>query len=698
MDGQGRPGIPGQEMSGPVEMGNDRGDLPPFDAAAWTSRATRLINITDGLEPLIELLTARQDWLGLGERELRSQELLRRFAATLRSRAPLYELTAALIAPYLAAIPRDNASARPDEAIIRANLVTLMEHLFAVPDPSGFDAWKQLAEWLWSHQTAWAHADLQRRLGMERVSTLNPEEYDRAFAGQLAGADRDAVRERAAQQFLTYAQELAKVVVDTLDPGAATPDRLAGLLALAPVSDPAALIPPTRLGEPVSANPPLIDGHLEVFNSSHYQALRTAFYKREAFARVPDSPWPTAHLRVGTISAQAELRPPAADGAALLAPEQVDLWSAVMFRHSQELSDLDADVLDGLSATWLSQARTPQDRAVGDVDQLLAMRGLQPRLREDGRRVGYYPQQRREILRALGHIQNMLVTIAEVEVDSEVAGRGPTGEPRTLRFESRAFVLTDRVSMVDPDGELDLHRFIFRPGELFARFLFGPGSQTALLSAKALQYDQFRQLWEKRLARYLSWQWRIKARNGQYARPYRVATLLDAIDRDLDTSRPAVTRDRLEKALDRLQRDEVIGGWHYDRWDEESARSRGWGQVWMVSTILIDPPATVVEQYRRFQAGAMPVAPLRDVSTLSAPAPAPAAGMPPPAPEDVDLGRRLKERRKLLSLSQEQIGPKLGVAQGQISKAERGKFPRGRTGAAFREHLLAWLAATEPPA
>lgn len=675
-----------------MEMPRDQSNLPAFDPAAWTSRATRLVNIADGLEPLVELLATRQDWPGHGEREPRSQELLRRFAVVLRPRAPLYELTAALIAPYLAALPRGDGSAQPDEAAIRANLIALMEHLFALPDPSGFDPWKQLAEWLWSHQTAWAHADLQRQLGMERVGALSPEDYDTALAEQLAGADPDAVRERAAQQFLTYVQELAKVVVDTLDLGAATPDRLAGLLALVPVTDPSALLPRARFGGPVSPSPLLVDGHLEVFNSSHYQALRTAFYKRDAFDRVPGSPWPTARLRVGTVSAEAQLKPPAADGAALLAPEQVDLWSAVMFRHSRELSDLDADVLDALSAIWLSQARTAQDRAVAATDQLLAMRGLQPRLREDGRRVGYYPQQRREILRALGHIQSMLLTIAEVEVPPDAGDRGRGGEPRTLRFESRAFVLTDRVTMVDPEGDQDVQQFIFRPGELFARFLFGPGSQTALLSAKALQYDQFRQLWEKRLARYLSWQWRIKARGGQYARPYRVATLLDAVDRDLDTGRPAVTRERLEKALDYLQRDEVIGGWRYDRWDEEAAKSRGWGQVWIESTILIDPPASVVEQYRRFQASTTPVA------TLPAPEPVPTVGLPALPPEDMELGRRLKERRKSLSLNQEQVGTDLGTAQGQISKAERGRFPRGRSGAAFRQRLLAWLEATGPQA
>ena len=57
-----------------------------------------------------------------------------------------------------------------------------------------------------------------------------------------------------------------------------------------------------------------------------------------------------------------------------------DAWAQRMWQQRAELSDLDADALDILSALWLYQARTPQDDAVADVDErLLAMRELQPK-------------------------------------------------------------------------------------------------------------------------------------------------------------------------------------------------------------------------------------------------------------------------------------------------------------------------------
>ena len=62
----------------------------------------------------------------------------------------------------------------------------------------------------------------------------------------------------------------------------------------------------------------------------------------------------------------------------------------------------------------------------------------------------------------------------------------------------------------------------------------------------------YRQTWEKRLARYLSYQWRCKAHEGRYWQPFRVATLLAAVGAELDQRKPSRTRERLEKAPETL--------------------------------------------------------------------------------------------------------------------------------------------------
>ncbi|MDP9372523.1 MAG: helix-turn-helix domain-containing protein [Chloroflexota bacterium] len=642
--------------------------MSAFNPADWVGEATQHVDIAAGAEPLLAAVVAHDAWGAGVNRDERRAEVVVRLAEGLRPSTPLYELTAALIAPYLLhALGGEGTAGEP--ATARTNLREAIAHLFASPAASGYDPWTGLADWLWSHQTAWAVAAMQRKLGREHVRALTADEYRRILTDYLYRSDPMALRERSGQLLITYAQELAKVVVDALGLANVSARRRETLLGLRPLRHPAEILPPAETAQARALAPLLEDNHLRVMSSAHYQALREALYKN-TFAQIEGNPWPTARLTRGGVLGEAQLRPPAADGQALLPPEQVELWAKAMWRQREELSDLDADALDALSALWLYQARSVQDRAVADVDGLLAMRGIKPRLRGDGRRSGYEPEQRAEMLRAVAHIQNLWINIAEMDADvgSVVGGRDRGLAKRVVQ--SRAFVVTDRVGQIDVSGSMDVDKFVFRPGEVFAHFLLGPGSQTALLSAMALKYDPYRQIWEKRLARYLSWQWRTKARNAQYLRPYRVVTLLDTVGKALDERRPAVTRERLEKGLDTLQRDGVIAGWEYERWEESLTHRRGWGQGWLEATLLIEPPATVKDHYQ----------------PLARPRP---PALPSASPER--LGERIKRRREELGLNQEATGKALGVSQAYISMLERGRVKENPS-PEFRKRLEAWLA------
>ncbi len=658
--------------------------MPTFNPAKWASQAARRVDITASTDALVDILASPESWESIdGDEEVRRARQ-RELAAALRRATPLYELTAALLAPWLIEVcapAPENDAAGPGAEAIADNLVALMAHLFDAPGGLDYDPWSGLIDWVWSHQHALAIADLSRELGGAVARELSAPEYRRRLLEHLAGGAAEALRERSGHLLLTYAQELAKSVAGTLQLDALTTERRDLLLSRTPLTDPAALLPttrPTQLSSDVLA--PLADGHLTVMSSAHYQALREALYKG-TFDRVEGNPWPTARLTRGGLLGQAQLRPPGADGPAALAEEQVEAWAQLMWRQRGELSDLDADALDALSALWLSQARGVGDRAVADVDGILTMRGIKPRSRGNGRRSGFEPEQRAEIARALSHIQNIWIDIAQADAPDE-AGVGPNGpiEGRgktRLTLQSRAFVITDRLGLTDESGAMvDMNRFVFQPGEVFARFLMGPGNQTALLSAKALKYDPYRQTFEKRLARFLSWQWRVSALGG-HARPYRVAELLDAVGQEIDARHPNWTRERLEKALDTLQEDGVIAHWQYDRWDEAAVERRGWAALWRESTLLIDPPAAVVDHYRQAR---LP---------LSGPVPGPVEELP----ESLDeLGQLIKERRTRRGLNQGQTATALGVTQSYISKLERGKVPDVTPSAAFRLRLLDWLA------
>lgn len=431
-----------------------------------------------------------------------------------------------------------------------------------------------------------------------------------------------------------------------------------------------------QLGKTVLPEPLPTPELLSVASALPFQAVREHLARPEAFGQVDDSPWPTATIRKSGSRGLIQLRPAAIDEQPLQAPEALDVLVRRMWEQRSELSPLSVDALDALSAVWLQHAGHPDDPVIVDVDTLLEMRGLKPKESGSGRRGGFEAEQRQAMLQALAHVQNVWVTLADVDVYEET----PAGRRRKTKqaIQSRPFVITDRMGQVRLDGYMDVQRFIFRPGTLFARFLWGPGRQTALMSAKALEYDPYRQAPEKALTRYLSWVWRSQASAGVGIGRYRVDTILEACAIEPDTHRPARTRDRLEKALETLHHDGVVAGWQYERWDEAVTRRRGWLGDWLGTILLIEAPDTIREHY--------------DAIGPRSPARPPAKGAPAGAS---DLGARLKAARKVRQLTQMQAAEAAGVSQALFSQAERGKTLSPAT----RKALETWLrtVSSEPP-
>lgn len=660
-------------------------DLSRFDPSEWLADASRYTDTSMQSEAadagtrwsgLLESdaqqtgqLWKAQQQLGAVQQRLRP-DLLSRFAESIRSTTPLFEVTAALIAPYVVRLYHQMRGVAPtaetlDSQVSAATkrIDTIVASLFAEAK-DGFDPWQGLAEWMFTHMTAWAVDAMEDRLGGEAVRAMTVDEFNQRLTEYLLDADSASSRERHRNLVQLYSQELAGLVVDVLGVHSATIDRLERLIGLQPLrkEDTAPVLPASAPRDTLS--PLLREGHLTVMSSAHYHALREALYKN-TFRRAEGTPWPTARLEKGRALGEAQLRPPVADAQSLLAPEDVERWANIMWQQREELSDLDADALDALSAIWLHQARDVGDRAVADVDRLLAMRSIKPKRGGQGRRGGYEPEQRAEMMRALSHIQNLWVNIAEVEVYEADGGRRRKATKQTLQ--SRPFVITDRVGQLQLNGYMDVRKFVFRPGEVFAAFLMGPGHQVALLSAKALKYDPYRNKREKRLARYLSWQWRTKARSGEYLRPYRVATLLEAVGEEPNPNKPSRTRDRFEQALDTLKADEVIADWQYDSWDETVAERRGWAEEWLQATVLVEPPQAVLDQYQHLE---------RPVSAT------------PEVPATVTLGDRIKAHRQALGMSQIQTAEDLGVSQGYFNKLEKG---RANPSSGVARRIRQWL-------
>jgi DNA-binding XRE family transcriptional regulator len=614
-----------------VNLPNGRRQKLPLPAS-WDE--ARLV---DALLPLSKLAETALRQLRQGSgREADAVEMDLALELT-HCQAVIIDIAAALIALRLAEVysahkgnPAAIAAISWDKTILQAQ--AMAQTLFGEEA-----ALRKLARWLVINLSAWALDRSSTDIG---VSAL-------ALASLIS----------------FYAEESAQTLAKLVSPPERPLAYLEGLLGLKTAHN----------GEAVRL-PEIPQGTLVVLSSGHFQGLREALYKN-TFQKVEGSPWPTAALERGGTKGYAQLRPAIMDSAPDLASAQMERWTQTMWRQQSELSDMDADVLDALCALYLNQARDADDAAIADVDEILAMRGLKPKRGGAGRRGGYEPEQRAEIMKALSHIQNLWIDIAEVKIYEKDSKGRQSKQPTVKTLQSRPFLITDRMGQIRLDGYMDVERFIFRPGKAFAAFLFGSGRQTGLLFQRALQYDPMRRKWEKRLTRYTSWHWRTLARSGEFTQTYRVRTLLEAVGEGLNERYPAKTRARLEKALEQLTVDGVVAAWEYARWDEALTQKRGWGELWLNATIVIEAPQTIRDFYARLAVGSDVAAQATSLTTQIEPGD--------------DIGQRLKKRRRALNLSQLQTAEELGVQQGYFSKLESG---RAQPSAKLRRQIEAWLA------
>jgi len=257
--------------------------------------------------------------------------------------------------------------------------------------------------------------------------------------------------------------------------------------------------------------------------------------------------------------------------------------------------DLCADVFDIITAKWLKVAQSEQDTVKIRADEFLLARGLKARLQK-GKRGGFEEEQRRAIQEQIDYLDQAWVTVKEMEV-IRVTDSGRRKKEK-WREDKKALIIEGVTGQERLDGSLNIYQWEVKPGAVFAPFLFGPGRQTALLSCKALQYDFYRQKWEKRIARYLAWLWRIN--RGNKREPLRVEKLLEAAGVEIDKNRPGRTRDRLHKTLDQLKEDGVITAWKEDI-DEGLTAQRGWWQQWLESKIIITAPKEILQHYEQIE-------------------------------------------------------------------------------------------------
>jgi len=138
---------------------------------------------------------------------------------------------------------------------------------------------------------------------------------------------------------------------------------------------------------------------LTVANNDFYHGLRQIVSDKQKFERSDDSPYQIARLETSQTRGSVQLKPDLAAEQPLIPAEEGDIAQR-LWERVKRLSDLEADVLDILTSTWLKQAKTIDDRASLNVDDMLGSRGIKPKQSGQKRRGGYSAEQRLTHLRA----------------------------------------------------------------------------------------------------------------------------------------------------------------------------------------------------------------------------------------------------------------------------------------------------------
>jgi hypothetical protein len=281
--------------------------------------------------------------------------------------------------------------------------------------------------------------------------------------------------------------------------------------------------------------------------------------------------WPRADLNGdSTVRTFALLQPREAQKKRVLHDQEEARLQEKMVQLAGRMTDLTVDVFDIMCNALLKNVDANGIDTL-PVEEILLQRGLTKHKSGNGRRGGYSIKQCQAIDQHREILNHLYLSSPSLKNAKGIAGSGSQSSSPWNACEE----------------------------------LFGTGNQsrqTALLSQQALQYDPYRQAWEKRLTRYLAWQWRIRKNADKCAEPISVEVLLlNAVGGWIDKKNPVRTKQHLEKALDRLRTDAVIQNWKYANANDKWAGREGWQNSWLGQKITVEPPAMIIEHYQKIK-------------------------------------------------------------------------------------------------
>ena len=298
-----------------------------------------------------------------------------------------------------------------------------------------------------------------------------------------------------------------------------------------------------------------------------------------------------------------------------------DSTVTALWQQVRQFSDLDGDVFLAMLAQAIATPPDEQGCVWIKGTQILDYRGIKPKMHQTKggrkRQAGHRPDDLADISVCIGGMSNTWLEVRQWIGDDETGapGRGrKKARKRLFSHESRLVNITDtiyqyeiqfggapglRPSRDDSKAPVAI-AWRYQFGSWSDPFMKGPNRQIAWLLQQVLGYDPYHETWEKRLARYFTFHMRMNAAGGGVSIVREVGSLIGELSLPVDYRNPEKTKQRLERAMNRLVDDGQIDDWAYLE-DIAQLPPRKWIEVWLTYTIQVHaaPIATKLPAHER---------------------------------------------------------------------------------------------------
>lgn len=339
--------------------------------------------------------------------------------------------------------------------------------------------------------------------------------------------------------------------------------------------------------------------------SAVLSASYSAHEKRKEKWRGEDTVPTYAHkTKQGTT--MVELRPPKSkpEEDYRLSDDTVNrMWSLITGKDADGVSveNMSPYANDVVMAMLMQYIGAPSDNLGWQwitAERILEYRGLRKKMK-NGYSAGYRADELDALATCLSQLENFWVKTSEWQQGKLL-----------YTYHSRFLVIKGTITQAELAGESDKElaspsravAWQFQPGDWFIAFRDGIRRKYAEVMAQCLQYDPYHELWESRLAKYLTIHLRIDASNGPTLKR-KVGDMLDELSLSFDKSHPETGFQRFKKAMDRLAKDGIIAQWSYqDKAFEQNRKARGWVTDWLNQYVLITASDGTTQQYKQIAA------------------------------------------------------------------------------------------------